>query len=46
MKNLVVRDVRAAFALMLWACFVFLGVKINYIFFRKTLFGGVYEEVS
>ena len=26
--------------------FCFFGVKINYIFFRKTLFGGVYEEVS
>ena len=46
MKKIAVRDVRAAFVLMLWVCFVFFGVKINYIFFRKTLFGGVYEEVS
>ena len=32
--------------LMLWVCFVFLGVKINYIYVERALFGCFYEEVS
>ena len=33
-KIFAVRDVRATFVLMFWACFAFFLVKINYIFFR------------